>query len=752
MRDLRIVRLDKGRVGTTGPTSSGRTPSSREVDHALVGPALRARPTAIALLVTLVCAVVAAAQTQPASPPFRAETALVTVDAVVVDREGQPVTGLRAEDFEVLDEGAPQKVEFFQPAAAVARDASMRRAAAAPASGGGRVATNVGVQADAARSFVLLFDDVHLTREQGEAARRALLQFVETELTDGDLVSLVVPGSALRWHARLPDGRDELLRIAKGLQGRVQPEPTFERITDYEAYRIHVFQDEPVALQVDRRWKNYRVLGREAPNLAADRGFQPQERGGAAGIITQDIAIRAADVYSRTMARNRVTLGALRSMVEALEAVRGRKSVVWLSAGLIEDQEQVDARLLRDAARRANVALYFVDARGLGAGSAFAGAQFGSPVDSRDIGFANAQLELEVQGTENLAADTGGFAVRNANDLNGALARISRELSSYYLLGFQPRSAGAPGSYRRLEVRVNKAGLRVRARKGYFLAGLPAEAGRTSASVGAAALQRATESPYDLDSIPLRVASYAFGQADAGKVRVSLALEADLRAFSFAPQGGRLVDVLELRIAATHLESATVERYDGQVEMAFPTATQFGEDSWHGLAREFSLAPGRYQARVAVRDRATGRLGAVTHAFDVPPVEGWRVTTPIVTDTIETPAAGAAGVPKPVLIARRGFPAGATVYYQFSIVGAAPGARVLAGHQVFNAAGEIIKQLEPRAITPAADGALTRFGALNMRGLPDGAYELRLRVTDEASGRSVDLREPFTLLPPARAQ
>ena len=318
---------------------------------------------------------------------------------------------------------------------------------------------------------MLVFDDLHLTREQGEPARVALLQFIRTQLADGDLVSLVVPGMALRWHARLPAGRDELLRIAEGLQGRFQPEPTFERITDYEAYRIHVFQDEAVANAVDRRWRNYRQLGREATNLATDRGFQPQERGGNAGVIQQDLAIRAADVYSRLMARNRVTLGSMKAMVEGLEAVRGRKSVLLFSAGLIEDQEQIDARHVLDAARRANVAVYFIDVRGIVTGSAFSSAQFGSPLDTRDVGFANAQIELEVQGSENLALDTGGFSVRNANDLDAALGRISRELSSYYLLGFQPSRTGAEGAYRKLQVRVRRLGVTVRARKGYHVSG-----------------------------------------------------------------------------------------------------------------------------------------------------------------------------------------------------------------------------------------------------------------------------------------
>ena len=383
------------------------------------------------------------------------------------------------------------------------------------------------------------------------------------------------------------------------------------------------------------------------------------------------------------------------------------------------------------------------------AGRRSASAQFGSPLDTRDVGFANAQIELEVQGSENLALDTGGFSVRNANDLNAALGRISRELSSYYLLGFQPSRPGADGAYRKLQVRVRRLGVTVRARKGYYVTG--DRLARADDVLGHDALQPVTDSPYDLDidSLARRQLCLRQSRSPARRV-VSLAIEADLRAFGFSTTPTALTDVLELRIAATHLESSTAERYDGQVEMTFPLGTRFGEDAWYGMAREFTLAPGRYQARIAVRDRNNGRIGALTHVFDVPALDGLRVTTPIITDTVETPtligacrrrrsrcsSRGASSRP-----ARRSTTSSACSAF-------ARGARILAGHQVRDAAGTIIKQLEPRAITPAPDGALSRFGGLSMKGLPAGEYELTLTVIDEAASRTIQLREPFAILPP----
>ena len=124
---------------------------------------------------------------------------------------------------------------------------------------------------------MLFFDDVHLTQAEGDRAKVALTQFLERELQAGDLVSLVAPGTALRWHARMPDGRPELTRIVSGLRGLYLPDPSSDQMSDYEAYRINAFNDEAVADQVERRWKNARVNGREPANLATDQGFQPTE-------------------------------------------------------------------------------------------------------------------------------------------------------------------------------------------------------------------------------------------------------------------------------------------------------------------------------------------------------------------------------------------------------------------------------------------------------------------------------------------
>jgi len=726
--------------------------------------ARRAGAAAVLALVAFLAAVLGAQQPKrsPDQPAFRAGADLVIVDAVVVDRDGKPVSNLTAADFEVRDEGRPQQVSLFQTVSTAA-------IASQPQGATRRFgySTNDGVDARPTRAFVLFFDDLHLAQAEGDRAKAALAGFIERELEDGDLVSLVAPANSLRWHARMPAGRAELERIVSGLKGLFAPDPSFEQMSDYEAYRISAFQDEVVANQVQRRWQNLRALGKEPTNLATDKGFQPENRGGLIGLIPADIAIRANAVYQQAAARNRATLASLERTIDGLATVRGRKAVVLVSPGFIDDQERAaDAKRAIAAARRANVAVYFIDARGLLVGTPFAQAQFGSPLDSRDVNAANADLTLSAEGAETLANDTGGFSVRNQNDLGRGLKRIGDESRVYYLLGFEPDRANVkPGTFRRLEVKVARPGVIVRARRGYYAGDLPREATSADASRetrttgkstwsadGVDTLDRATDSPYELGEIPLRATSYVFGDATAGTSLVMLAVDADLRAFAFAPKDGRLIDVADLRMLTTELRTGMTERYERQVEMTFPSTARFGSESWHTLAQEFRLAPGRYQARIALRDGNSGRIGAVTHTFEVGPLTGLRLTTPILTNLIETGAFGTAASPKPVLVVRRSFPAGATVYYQYSVLGAAKdaaGAVVVTGSHVLRGPdGAVVKEMAPRPIVPGADGGLSRLAGLNLAGLPAGDYDLVLTVRDEVAGQIVERREPFVILPP----
>ena len=207
---------------------------------------------------------------------------------------------------------------------------------------------------------------------------------------------------------------------------------------------------------------------------------------------------------------------------------------------------------------------------------------------------------------------------------------------------------------------------------------------------------------------------------------------------------------MELAVAATHLGTGQVYRFEQTTELNLRPETKRQLDVWwYPVSRDFTLPAGPYQARVVVRDRNSGRMGSVTHEFEVPVLEGFRVSSPILTDQIQADAAGVA-VPKPVLVARRRFASGTTLFCQFTVYNAALAAatrqpQVTATWILRRADGGVVRQSEARTLTPAADGALTRLYGITLAGLAPGDYELVLLVRDELQVKTVELREPFAV-------
>src|SRR5262249_46907500 len=149
----------------------------------------------------------------------------------------------------------------------------------------------------------------------------------------------------------------------------------------------------------------------------------------------------------------------------------GRKSMVLVSQGFIFEPDFKEMKDLVQASLRVNVPVYFIDTRGLKALPDFMTAAFANSFDVQDTVAVLADIARESEGSEAVALDTGGFVVKNTNDLESGILRVSNESQAYYLLGYNPSDATRDGSYRKIEVRLQPAkakGLKVRARRGYY--------------------------------------------------------------------------------------------------------------------------------------------------------------------------------------------------------------------------------------------------------------------------------------------
>jgi hypothetical protein len=211
---------------------------------------------------------------------------------------------------------------------------------------------------------------------------------------------------------------------------------------------------------------------------------------------------------------------------------------------------------------------------------------------------------------------------------------------------------------------------------------------------------------------------------------------------------------VEFLLVVAHRETGEYFRYDQKVEMKLQPATRDRlARYWFPIVRDFELAPGGYQAKIVVRERNTGRIGTVTHNFEVPELTQFRASSILLSDTLQPSAEGETNAnPRPAMLARREFPSGARLWGDFQVFGAAKDKetgmpRVAAGFLIRGKDGVVRTRVEPTTIKPTSLGKLSRLVGTSLEGFPPGEYEFVLSLKDEIAGKAIEVREPFTVGP-----
>ncbi len=424
------------------------------------------RRSVIWLLGVLAAGVALQAQQQtPAQQPpptFRAGTTVVEVDVIARDGRGRFVTDLRADDFEVLEDGVPQEISAIyrvigpnEPAAATVEPAPPLPAPPPQ---------------QAQRVLVLYFDHAHMAPGSLERAKRASLDFLAKNFRPGD-VGGVLSGPAMV-NNRLTSNREELETAVRSVKASSDPgELTRElrqwpRFLDiYEAYRIV------------RNERAYEPGASTMVGVVASRACRDQPDqcsgggGGGRSMVEAQVQSKATQLVAVARLTGRQTFATITALSNGLVKLPGRKTLIMLTEGFFAEDEWADLRDVVARAARASVRIYAIDTRGLNRGSAssdiVSAANPAQPeLSSPSMGDTNADAP------NSLAVDTGGYVVRNENDFGKALTEIDRDTSSYYIVGF--RTTKPPdGKYHQVTVRVKRAGIAVRARKGYLAAESP---------------------------------------------------------------------------------------------------------------------------------------------------------------------------------------------------------------------------------------------------------------------------------------
>ena len=583
--------------------------------------------------------ITAQAPQAPPSVTFSVEVNYVDVDVVVTDEKGNFVPGLTRDDFEVFEDGKPQKIDtfayveipverdnsFLLEGRPVSTDAKSNRV---PFSG---------------RLYVIVLDDQDVAAMRTSQVKKSAKEFVDKYMGANDVAAVIHTSGRTDAAQEFTNNKAHLHAAIDKFVGRRMRSLTIERLDSY--------YQSLSALQNNQEGQESEQQPSTDPGGYSRMEPTDMERG-----------FRAVGV-----------LDTLKQTAEFLSSVRGRrKAVLFFSEGI--DYPITDAfgghnatdviRATQDAitaAARANVNFYTIDPRGLvgmtnefiemagsgapeiagnpamttpGTGAAITG------ILGNKGGVFNAQSELMAelmlsQGSlRELAEQTGGIASVNTNSLTNTFNQIVQANSRYYVLGYYPPEHKRDGRFHRIEVKTKRTGLRVASRRGYGSArGRTAEerkrdeearrareAKRPNADKTSIQLREVLTSPLMQSGLNFTVQAAPFKNTPK-EASVALAIEIDGDRLQYTPPNaqGMAANKIELSFYGINENGKALAGTQTILNLTLRPET-LERVKAHGVRvnPRISLPPGRYHMRIGAREEVAGMTGTVFYDLDVP--------------------------------------------------------------------------------------------------------------------------------------
>jgi VWFA-related protein len=514
----------------------------------------------------------AVAAQQP--PQFRAGVDLIQIDVSVLDRSRQPVTGLTAADFTVLEDGVEHPIAAFSeiviPGADEPPTAWMRD-----------VAPDVRRNDEARdrRLTVIVMDDmtIPLSLEMIDSAKAIGRQVIE-QMGPGDLASVVFTRSNREAQDFTSDRARLLAAVNRFTVGGgdpvFNPDPNDPGDTDM--------------LQAHQFLSSIATLRRAAELLA----LVPDRR--------KALVFISVGVPFDQAAAAEVVL-----IAPGGEDGTDRKRAALLAIRDLNVQIKTDLNEMFRHAQRANVNIYPVDPSGLGGMYSY--------LLRRGVDAINAATRTRHFNDflQLVSANTGGRAFLDTNEFESGVRQIFRENGSYYLLGYRTTNPKRNGGHRRLEVKVNRPGVEVRARSGYFA---PTDAPVRAGGAADTELGRALGGLLPKGDVAMQVTAAALarpGSESTSSVAITLGLRQP------APAGTtRVNEVVDLAVHAFTPEGQPRGSHRLKAELTLRPAP--GDQARYEVLSSIDLQPGRYQLRLAAESAMQRQAGSVFYDVDVP--------------------------------------------------------------------------------------------------------------------------------------
>jgi len=526
---------------------------------------------------------------------FEATTQLVIINVSAKDKGGNPIENLKPSDFTVTEDGKPQEVKVFEyqrleesplppPAPALAaRPAPQPASPAEPAAPVAAPAVQPTItpakpgeiRYKDSRLLVLYFDFQGMPTDDQIRAQQGALKFLSTQMTPADTVAVMSYTGELKVLQDFTTDRDVLARVIRKL-----------------------------------------VVG-EASEMANTVSDESAEDTGA--------AFTADDSEFNIFNTDR-QLTSLASAVKMLSSLPEKKALVYFASGVARSGIDNDAQLRAtiNAAIRSNVAIYPADARGLvataPAGNANRGSGGGAGNRGNFSGGAGRAMAGNLQGSQDtlyaLAADTGGKAFLDNNDLSMGVAQAQRDIASYYILGYYSGNTAMDGKYRRIKVQLSgNLSAKLDYRTGYFAS---KQFKQFNSSDRERQLEEALMLGDPITDLTVALETDYFRMAqDRYYVPLSIKLPgADLE---LAKRGGaqstRLDFIGQVRDSKGRL-AATVRDFI-TVKLTADTAAELTKRTV-AYDAGFALQPGSYTLKFLARENETGKIGTFETKFTIP--------------------------------------------------------------------------------------------------------------------------------------
>jgi VWFA-related protein len=510
---------------------------------------------------------------------FTSSRTLVIETVTVKDKSGKPIEGLTQKDFTITEDGAPQTIKFFdyqklpdtaEPLPPQSGDITVlnkfpKSHITAETPGNPRYKDH--------RLLAFYFDMSALGPSDQFRALDAARKFIRTQMTPADLVAIMLfDGGAVKVLQDFTADRDRLSTIIETIA--VGESQGFDQtITD---------------------------------DSAADTGAAFGQDDSEFNIFTTDRQ-----------------LAALQTAAVMLGQVNEKKSLLYFSSGIrlngMDNQAMMHATV--NAAIRAGVQFWAIDARGLVASAPLGDATRGSPGgNGMYSGTSSIAFTSNFQTTQDtlwaLSGDTGGKAFLDNNDLSAGIVQAQKAVSSYYIIGYYTSNETLDGKFRRIKITLNNGlSASVDFRQGYF-------AGKTFNKFTAADKDRQLEDALMLGD-PITDLTIAmevnYFQLNRAEYYVPVEVKIPGRELALARKRGADHTLIDFILEVKDDFGSTIQNIRDKVDTKLTDRTAA---EWAKVPIEydtgFTLLPGKYVVKFLARDSETGRIGTYLSNFTIP--------------------------------------------------------------------------------------------------------------------------------------